>query len=205
MGKRQIDLTVRAHDAQAVRAQHAHAMTAGIFQRGPFECGAARSDLGKAAGNNDHVAATGASTDINDGRYRRRFGTDDGEIQALRDAFDGRVGLLAEDRFVLRIDKEQLALVAGVEHVAHQRGTDRVGCFGGSDDCYRSRLEQWGEIVFFVMHLGAPQRMIRVNCGYGAVQQRIPSSAVPLSMMPLNNVQYFRVWYAGNDRNAGLH
>jgi hypothetical protein len=82
----QVDLAARSHDAEAVGPEQAHAVAAGVFQRGALQRRAARSGLGEAAGNDNGVPAAGATAGIDDVGHRRRTGADHGDVEALRDA-----------------------------------------------------------------------------------------------------------------------
>jgi len=53
---------------------------------------------------------------------------------------------------MLGIDVIQFALETRVEHVAYQRGADRIGRFRSPNDGNRAGFEKVGEIVFFVVH-----------------------------------------------------
>jgi len=158
MGEGQVDLAARTHDAETVGTEQAHAVTPGILARGAFQRGAAGPRFSEAAGNDDGVPAAGATAGIDDVGYGRRLGADHRDIESLRNRIHRRIAALSEYRFVLGIDKEKLARVARVEHVAHQRDANRVRRLRGADDGDGLRLEERVQVVAFVVHGGVPRR-----------------------------------------------
>jgi hypothetical protein len=172
VGKGQVELAAGTHDAQAVGADQAHAVAAGVFECRAFQRAAAWSGFGESAGNDDGVLAAGAAAGLHDFGHGLGPGADHGDVESLRNGIDRGVGLLAEHGFMLRIDEEEFAFVARVEHVAHQRDTDRIGGLRGADDGYRVRLEQGVQVVLLVMHGGTPQVGGACCQEVGAVQQK---------------------------------
>ncbi len=110
----------RAHDAEAVGADQAHAVAPRGIDHGALERGAARPAFGEAAGDDDDIARAGAAAGLDDAGHGLgpwcRSPRDRGAAGCSRPSRSS----LAENRFVLRIDAEELALVAAVQHVADE-------------------------------------------------------------------------------------
>jgi len=145
-------MAARTHEAEAVGAKQAHVVTARAVEHGAGEIRAAWAHFGETAGNHDDVARTRAAAGFDDSGHRFGLGADHSKIEALRDAFDGIVGVLAEDLVVARIDQEELALVAAVDDVADEGRTDGALGFRSADDGDRLRFEKRSEVVLFVVH-----------------------------------------------------
>jgi hypothetical protein len=206
MGKGQVELAAGAHDAEAVGADQAHAVAAGVGQRRAFQRAAARPGFGESAGNDDGVLAAGAAAGLHDFGDGLGPGTDHGDVESLRNGVDRGVALLAEYSFMFRIDEVQLALVARVEHVAYQRDTNRIGGLRGADDGYRTGLEQGVQVVLLVMHGGTPQSrrsvlsggLVRCNKKHSTERPFLPSGV-------FRSLQSSAACCAGNGRNADPH
>ncbi len=144
-------------DAEAVRADEAHAAPARVVEQRPLEPGALGPGFGEAGGNDHHGAHARLAALVDHFRHgprRRRY---DREVEMRGNLADGGVTGHAAHRRILGIDGEQRPAVAGGEHIGEQHGADLAGSFARPDDRDRTRLEQGRQIVLarhFLHRLG---------------------------------------------------
>ncbi len=148
MGKGGIDAELRAHHAQTVGAKQTDFVTLSSIDHLAFEQCAARSGLGEACRQDDYRFGAGPPTALHDcGRLLGTHRNYD-EIESLRHVLHRFVAGNPMHFVVLGVDREQFALVAGFEHVAHQHAAERRLAFAGADDAYRAWLQQRCQVVF---------------------------------------------------------
>jgi hypothetical protein len=111
-GEGGVEADLGADDAEAVGAEDADVVGTRDLEHLALQRGADVAGFGEAGGDDDDVAHAAAAALFDDLRNRLRAGGDDGHFDAGADFLDRLVGRLALNRFVLRVDGVQPALVA---------------------------------------------------------------------------------------------
>ena len=139
-GKGGVQLRVRCHEAEAVRADEAYAAFPRLRQHLLLQCHTFWAGLFKSSRDDDGRphAAGGAFTD--DLRQGDRWRGDNGEIDWQADGAQARPGAIAEHLVMLRIDGVKLTRKG--DEVFHQSTPDTAHPFRGTNQGDGLRLKE---------------------------------------------------------------
>ena len=133
--------------AEAVRAEQAHAALARRLEHLALQALSFLARLGEAAGQHSSGADTGRARIAHDGRHRAGRRDDDREVGLRRQIGQPCVRLGAKERRVLGIDRVERAAGLRRFQVAMQDLAERARALGGADQRDAARGEEGLKVV----------------------------------------------------------